>query len=91
MPDLPDFTGDVRLEDLIKVFRAHGVIVDRVEVNFENPGSQRPESYVEFHKKDQIHRCPTDPVIYRGKAHWLARMFDVPLVDLYQPEKFKSA
>lgn len=88
MPDIADFSGDVRLEDLMKVFQAHGVNVRLIDV--EDERGQLTEC-VRFHKGDLIDVFRADPVIYKGKAHRLARAFDVPLPDLYQPNKFTSA
>jgi hypothetical protein len=87
--DIIDFSGDVSTDDLIKVFRAHGVKAEIISVQIE---SGKVEPHLKLGPKgDRIHSFPVEPVIYSGKAHWLARMFGVPLPDLYQPDKFTSA
>jgi hypothetical protein len=88
VPEPPDFSGDVRLEDLMKVFQAHGVDVRLVDVEDERG---KITECLRLHKGDLIDVFRADPVIYKGKAHWLARAFEVPLPELYQPDKFTSA
>jgi hypothetical protein len=83
-----NFSGDVSTDDLVKVFRAHGVKAEFVTVR-DDKG--KVETNLTIVKGDKIHSFRADPVIYKGKAHWLARMFSVPLPDLYQPDKFTSA
>jgi hypothetical protein len=86
--DANNFSGDVGTDDLVKVFRAHGIEAEFVDVRDDNG---KVEVNLTLAKGDKIHSFRADPVIYKGKAHWLARMFGVPLPDLYQPTKFTSA
>lgn len=85
------FSGDVGLADLIKVFQAHGVNVEHVELDEVIGTNHRKTKMVTLRKGDRIDSFRADPIIYRGKAHRLARAFDVPVPDLYQPDKFTSA
>ena len=83
-----DFSGDVRLGDLLKVFHAHGVEIMEVENTDALSGGKT--KMVQLKKGDLIDVIYADSVIYKGKAHRLARRYGVPIPDLYTPDKFKS-
>jgi hypothetical protein len=85
------FSGDVGLEDLKKVFQAHGVDVEDVDLEENIDGKIRRTRMIKLQKGDLIDVMRADPVFYRGKAHRLARAYGVPIPDLYQADKFTSA
>jgi hypothetical protein len=87
-----DFSGNVSLEDLIKVFQAHGVDVEEVAIDVvaDSPGHKDPDKMIKFAKGDLIDVFDADPVIYKGKAHRLARCFGVPIPELYKADQYRS-
>lgn len=85
MPD--DFSGNVSLEDFTKVFQAHGVDVEDIELD---DGKGHKTDMIKIQKGDLIDVFDADPVIYKGKAHRLARAYGVPIPDLYKADQFKS-
>lgn len=88
MPAPDDFSGDVSLEDLLKVFQAHGVEIIDVEV--ETDEEKQSRRMIQLEKGDLIDVFDADPVIYKGKAHRLARAFGVPIPELYKADQYKS-